>query len=160
MIRMIRMNSDLFHHIQATDRQWEVISTENTGSEGRSIDSAEDAPLSCSNHKAKISRSKCASFPPASPHFGFFHRSRRLVRNLAIQQPSRDHFCQTGSMIFRSYRCSMMYMCTRYLGNKVFNSEASLEDILTGHFVVDLHHHLMERIAIGRTPCNTYFRLG
>jgi len=47
-------------------------------------------------------------------------------------------------MIFWSYRCSLMYMCTRYLGNKV-NSEASLEDILTGHFV---NYYVMEQIAV------------
>lgn len=32
-------------------------------------------------------------------------------------------------------------------GNNV-NSEASLEDILTGHFVVDLNYYVMEQIAI------------
>ena len=41
-----------------------------------------------------------------------------------------------------------MYMCTRYLGNNVFHSEASLEDILTGHFVVDLKYYVMEQIDI------------
>ena len=82
------------------------------------------------------------------------------MRNL-VQEPSRDHVLwassisvrpesnsckgskinlQYPSIIFQTYRCSMMYICNMYLGCTVFGSEASLEDILTRHFMVDLNY--------------------